>query len=89
MKKILGWYPTIFEKVEQEDLQHILQLNQEEIVESECDILNSILLCVIKQWNIGVNILLELAEISFSRISMSQKFNFVYKLFTILKNYKN
>jgi len=89
MKKILGWYPTIFEKVEQEDLQHILQLNQKEIVESECDILNGILLCAVKQWNIGVNILLELAEISFSRISMSQKFNFVYKLFTILKNYKN
>lgn len=50
--------------------------------------LNAVLVCVVKQWSQGLKLLLENAEIAFSKQSLTQKFNFVQKLFCIVKYLK-
>ena len=47
------------------------------------DIMDSVLLCAIKQWNTGVSILITQLEIAFCKAPLLQKLQFALKLFSI------
>ena len=52
------------------------------------DIFGAALLCTIKQWPQGLTLLLPSFEVAFSKLTLLARFDFIQKLFAILKNSK-
>ena len=80
LSHLLKEYPTIFmnaEKFEDDDRTH------------HSDLLDGALLCILKQWAVGLNLLLDQVAIHFSKASFVDRLAYVLKLFAILKHYRN